>query len=144
MRMTRAAGFAHVELLSRSFTRARLKAYRNWDCSPTLESSPSIEVPAVFNPLTWNREVPTSGRNAFLGMYAKGLPEAVKREYLRLYVGGFGIVPHFVGDSQYPGFKQINAPVPPGLDPVTTTVWIEIGNQRSNEVEVQLVEGPQW
>lgn len=144
VQMVRAAGFARVELLRRESTRAMIKAYRNWELNPSLESSPSIFVSAAFSPVTWNREVPTTGRNAFLGMYAKGLPEEMTRESLRIHVGGFSIGPHFVGDSQYSGYKQINLPVPPGLDPGTTTAWIERGSQRSNETEVQLVEGQEW
>lgn len=144
VQMIRASGFPRVEILRRESTRAAIKACRNWVPNPALEVSPSIFVSTTFNPVTWNHEVPISGRNAFLGMYAKGLPENVTRESLRVHVGSFGIGPHFVGDSQYPCYKQINLPVPPGLDPGTTTVWIETGSQRSNGAEVQLVEGQEW
>lgn len=142
--MIRAAGFPRVELLRRIFSRATFKAHRQWEPNSVLESSASILVPGVFNPVTWNKEVPVSGRNAFLGMYAKGLPADVTRESLRIHVGVFGISPHFVGESQYADYKQIHAPVPPGLEPGSVTVWIETGNQRSNEARLHLVEGKQW
>lgn len=145
VQMIRAARFARVEPLPRKLTRAAaFKAYRNWEPDPELESSPSILVPEIFNPVTWQKEVPVRGRNAFLGMYAKGLPENVSRESLRVHVGSFGIMPYFVGDSEYPECKQINAPVPPGLDPQTATVWLEIDKKKSNETDIELVEGSEW
>ena len=144
IQMVRSAGFARVEVLGRKSSRVLLKAYRCWKPNPQSESTPSLEVSRVFNPISWTPDVPTCGRNAFLGMYVRGLPESVTRESLHLHVGRFGIKPHFIGDSEYPGFKQINAPVPPGLSPGSAAVWLESGNQRSNETEVHIVEGGPW
>ncbi len=142
--MTRASGFARADLLQREETRTLLKAFRNWNGRTPLESPPSLHVPAVFNPVTWERPIPVTGRHAFLGMYARGLPDDVTRDSLRVHAGSFGINPVHVGDSQYPGFKQINTPLPPGLDPGTVPVWIEAGARRSNEAEAELVEGSEW
>ena len=145
MRMVRSSGFAFVELLwgwDEGF--ATVKAHRTWQPNPNLEAVPSIVLTDIFNPVTWKKEIPVTGRHAFVGMYAEGLSDLPHRESVRLHIGPFGIVPHFVGESQYPGCAQINAAVPPGLDPGLAAVWIEVGNRRSNEAHAHLVEGQTW
>jgi tRNA (mo5U34)-methyltransferase len=145
IRMIRSAGFARVELLP-DWDQARITArtHRKWERNPALESSPSITLSEIFNPITWSSDVPLTGRHAFLGMYVKGLGPDITRESVRVHIGEFGIVPHYVGDSQYAGYQQINAPTPPGLDNGTASVWVEAGIQRSNESAVHLVEGSAW
>ena len=142
-RMTRAAGFVRTEQLRRSPARVTLRAWRDWEPAAQ-EPEPSLHISETFNPSTWELAIPLSGRRAFLGIYAKGLPEDSTNETVRIHVGSFGVIPIFVGESEFAGFKQINAAVPPGLEPGTRSVWIEERGRRSNEVPLQLTEGTEW
>jgi len=145
-RMTRAAGFARVELLRREPTRATIRAHRGWDGKPPAVSA-TLRIRELFNAVTIDRAVPNRGRHAFIGILVEGLPATVRRWELRVEVGGFGAHPIYVGPSGDPrneGLTQINIPVPPGLDPgpVGLCLWHE--GHLSQEMELTLVEGTEW
>jgi tRNA (mo5U34)-methyltransferase len=142
-RMTRAAGFVRTEQIRRSPARATIRAWRGWEPA-ALEPEPSLHISETFNPVTWEPPIPASGRRAFLGIYAKGLPEDFTNDTVRIHIGSFGVSPNFVGESEFAGYKQINAPVPLGLEPGTLSLWIEERGRRSNEVQLQLTEGTDW
>jgi tRNA (mo5U34)-methyltransferase len=142
-RMTRAAGFVRTEKFRRAPARVTIRAWRDWEPG-VLEHEPSLHIAEVVNPATWQPEIPISGRRAFLGTYASGLPEDTTVETLRIHVGTFGAIPTFVGGSEFEGLQQINARVPPGLKPGTAILWIEERGRRSNPVEFQLTEGTEW
>jgi uncharacterized protein (TIGR03437 family) len=109
-----------------------------------LESKPSIEISRIFNSVTWESTIPTSGRNAILGFYAQGLSERATLETVRIHVGSYGTLPIYIGDSQFEGHKQINATVPSGLEPGEQSLWIEDHDQRSNQRAFALTEGTEW
>ena len=142
--MVRAAGFIHTEVLKRGGTRLTIKAYRRSPDPVRRNTLPSIYIWRVENAVTLDNCIPVAGRLAFIALYVRDLPENTTRDSIRVFVDGFETKAIFVWNSGHPGFKQINAPVPPGLDPGTATVQIETGTQRSNEIEVQLIEGSQW
>lgn len=91
-RMTRAAGFVRTEQIRRSPASVTIRAWRDWEPAASLEAESSLYIPAVFNPATWEPEIPASGRRAFLGMYAKGLPEDAAYEIVRIHIGRFGVI----------------------------------------------------
>jgi tRNA (mo5U34)-methyltransferase len=142
-RMTRAAGFVRSEPFRRSPARTTIRAWREWE-PESAEAEPSIQISATFNSTTWESAVPMSGRSAFMGLYAKGLPEDTTKQGVRLHIGPFGAEPIYFGESEFEGYKQINAAVPPGLDPGTIGVWLEAQGRRSNEMELQLTPGTPW
>jgi len=142
-RMIRASGFVRSEQLRRSPARVTVRAWRDWEPA-ALEATPSLQISETFNPSTWEPAVPVSGRRAFLGMYAKGLPEDSTKETVRIHLGPFGVIPIFVGESEFPGYKQINAALPPGFEPGTQRLWIEDRERCSNEVPLRLSEGTEW
>jgi tRNA (mo5U34)-methyltransferase len=147
LRMTRAAGFARVEALRPQLSRNVLKAQRRWAHWPQ-QAQPSLHLRAVTNAISFQPASPVSGRHAFLALWVDGLATEVKREHVRVEVGGYGIAPYFAG----PSFKadgtldciQVNVPVPPGLDAGTTNVRVCFEAQTSNEVETQLIPGSEW
>ena len=146
VRMARAAGFAHTEVVHREPARVTIKAYRRW-ADTSLHRSLSLSIRSVFNAVTFDQQVPNRGRHALLGLYVEGLPEGVTPEDLRLEVGGFGINPYSVsstGNSQRPALKQINALLPPGLIPGMVTVRLRYQGRQSNEQEIRVVEGTPW
>jgi tRNA (mo5U34)-methyltransferase len=142
-RMTRAAGFVRSEPFRRSPSRVTIRAWRDWQ-PESAEAEPSIQISTTFNSTTWESAVPVSGRCAFLGLYAKGLPEDATKEAVRLHIGPFGAQPIYLGESEFEGYKQINAAVPPGLEPGTISLWIEATGRRSNQVELRLTAGTTW
>lgn len=142
-RMTRAAGFVRCEQFKRSHARLTVRAWREWQ-PRSLKPEPSIQISEAFNSTTWESAVPVSGRNAFLGLYAKGLPAGATRETVKVHVGPFGAMPIHIGVSEFEGYKQINAAVPPGLDPGAVSLWLEVQGERSNETDLQLTAGAEW
>jgi len=144
--MTRAAGFARVELLRREQTRATLKAFRRWNDKPARISS-KLRVHGVLNATSYDLHFPRRGRRAFIMILVEGLPEIARRWELRVEVGGFGAHPIYLGPSGNPdhaGLLQINVPVPPGLDVGKTNVCVWREGELSNEFEIELTEGSQW
>lgn len=146
VQMTRSAGFARVELLFRTDTRAAVKAYRRWNDKPE-RSSTSLHILDVINPTTFDHHFPLRGRSSGLSIWAEGLPKTARRWEVRVEVGGYGIHPTYVGppgDPQYSSLMQINVPVPPGLNPGNTSLCFWHEGKLSNAFEIQLVEGQKW
>ncbi len=146
MRMTRAAGFAHCELLRREPTRAVIKAHRRWNDLPD-EPSPSLQIVDAINAVTYNKYFPHRGRRAIFALSVEGLPPNAQRLDVHAEIGGFGVVPTYVGPwggKTSTDQLQINLPAPPGLNPGRIMVRLWHHGKRSNEVEIELVEGSQW
>ncbi len=146
VQMVRSAGFARVELLFRSETRAAVKAYRRWNDKPKTVST-TLRILEVISATTFDHNFPRRGRNSGLSIWAEGLPKDAKRWEVRVEVGGFGIHPTYVGppgDPQYSSLTQINAPIPPGLESGKTSVCFWHEGKLSDEFEIELVEGPRW
>ena len=146
VQMTRSAGFARVELLFRSDTRAAIKAYRRWNDKPESVST-SVGILDVINANTFDHTFPRRGRHSGLSIWAEGLPKDARRWEVRVEVGGYGIHPTYVGppgDPQYSSLTQINVPIPSGLDLGNTSVCFWHDGKLSNEFEIQLIEGQRW
>lgn len=144
--MARSAGFARVELLYRTETRAALKAYRKWNDKPE-SVHPGLVIRDVINASTYDHRFPRSGPHSFLSIWVEGLPKTARRWDTRVEVGGFGIHPAYVGppgDPQYSNLTQINAPMPPGLNlgQVLMRVWHD--GKLSNDFAIELIEGSPW
>ena len=145
-RMTRAAGFARIEVLRREPTRATIKAYRRFDDRP-MQISDDLKIRDVFNAVNIDYRFPITGRHAFLAILVEGLPQRARRWEVRVEVGGFGIHPIYTGPSGNPhhaGLIQINVPVPPGLNPGRTSLSIWFEGSLSGEFEIDLSEGSEW
>ncbi len=144
--MTRSAGFARVELLYQSDTRAAVKAYRKWNDKPA-SISPSLIIRDVINATTYDHYFPRQGRQSFLSIWIEGLPRTARRWDVRVEVGGFGIHPAYVGppgDPELSALMQINAPMPPGLELGKAAVQVWHSGELSNAFQIDLVEGAQW
>lgn len=143
--MIRSAGFAHVELLYRTDTRAAIKAFRQWNDKPV--TSPSLVIRDVINATTYDHHFPRRGSRSFISLWVEGLPKLARRWEVRVEIGGLGIHPTYVGppgDPQLSSLTQINAPMPPGLDlgPATVRLWHK--DALSNDFTIELIEGNMW
>lgn len=143
VQMARTAGFVRVEVLRRQDTRVVIKAHRRWDDKP-VEIIPSLKIVDVLNAVNLDHVLPRRGRNAVLALSVAGLPENATRDTVRVEIGGFGARPVYVGKWGDEGNWQINVPVPLGLELGKNIVSVWNGNQRSNDFEIELVEGGQW
>jgi tRNA (mo5U34)-methyltransferase len=147
--MARASGFARVEVLRREPARVTIKAFRRWEQLGD-QISPSLRIRDVTSAVNFDhrlRLIPVSGRHAFLAIWVEGLPADVTRERVRVEVNGYGIHPIFAGQVREPrvkGCAQINAPVPPGLDPGVARLRLSCDRQISDEFEVELSLGSEW
>ncbi|MCW5970430.1 MAG: DUF1698 domain-containing protein [Blastocatellales bacterium] len=146
VKMVRAAGFARAEVIRRQASRAVVRAHRKWE-RREMETAPSLEIRRAVNAVTMEEEIPRRGRRAFIDLSVAGLPLQARRETVEVEVGGFGIGAIYFGQSPDPqraGTTQINAPVPPGLDPGITDVVVRFGEKRSNEFPVRIVDAGEW
>lgn len=146
VQMTRSAGFARVQLLYRTDTRAAIKAFRRWDNKPQTVS-PSLRILDVINASTFDHSFPRSGRKSFLSIWVEGLPQTARRWDVRVEVGGLGIHPTYVGppgDPQFSHLTQINSPIPPGLETGKTTLCLWHDGELSSEFEIELLAGTKW
>jgi len=144
--MARSAGFARVELLYQTDTRAALKAYRQWNDKPD-NASPTLLIRDCINAATYDHRFPRQGRQSFLSIWVEGLPRTARRWEVRVEVGGFGIHPVYVGPPGDPALStlmQINSPMPPGLEPGKSAVRIWHAGKLSNDFEIELIEGNRW
>ncbi len=144
--MTRSAGFARVELLYRTDTRAALKAFRTWSDKP-VQPHPELVIRDVINASTYDHRFSRSGQHSFLFIWVEGLPKTARRWDTRVEIGGFGIHPTYVGppgDPQYAYLTQINVPMPPGLELGQSLVQVWHGRSLSNTFSIELIEGGQW
>jgi tRNA (mo5U34)-methyltransferase len=147
--MLRAAGFARVEPLRQTGTRATVKAYRYWE-QAEVEPTPSLHIVDVVNAITFRHELPFQGRNAMIAISVEGLPPGATRDDVQVEVRAprrrFGVNPYHVapwGDPEK-GHVQVNVPVPPGLEAESVSISVSYRGQISNRFEVKLSEGGRW
>lgn len=146
VQMARSAGFARLELLYRTDTRAAIKAYRRWNDKP-VTVSPSLRILDVINAVTFDHHFPRRGRSSGISIWVEGLPNTARRWNVRVEIGNFGIHPTYVGppgDPQYSSLTQINAPIPPGLELNKTSLCFWHDGKLSSEFEIELTEGSRW
>lgn len=144
--MARSAGFARVELLYRTDTRAAIKAFRRWNDKPETVS-PALRIRDVINASTYDHHLPRSGRKSFLSIWVEGLSRTARRWDVRVEVGDFGIHPSYVGppgDPQFSSLMQINSPMPPGLGLGKTCLRIWHDGKLSDDFEIELSDGSRW
>ncbi len=142
-RMARAAGFAWTETLNQEPTRVVFKAGRRWPAA-RLEAKPSLRILNIVNAVTGKPAFTCSGAYAFLSAFVEGLPPEATRDTVRVELEGFGIVPAVVVHvpaPDGPGYTQVNAAVPPGLEPGPARLRVLFGERCSPEATIRLVEG---
>ncbi len=145
-KMARSAGFARVELLYQTETRAAIKAHRKWNDDAD-DAIPSLCIRDVINASTFDRHFPRCGRNSFISIWMEGLPPIARRWDVRVEIGGFGIHPTYVGppgDPQYSHLRQVNSPLPPGLNLGKNAVRVQYGKEISNDFAIEIVEAGRW
>ena len=146
VQMARSGGFVRTEVLRREPTRAAIKAYRHYEKTPSA-AAPSLQIREVINACTVDHRYPITGRHAYLAAIVEGMPQEVKRQQVRVSLGGFDTFAVYVGPSgnpQHAGWTQITAPVPPGLEAGRATLRISYEDRISPELVLDLTEGSEW
>jgi tRNA (mo5U34)-methyltransferase len=96
IKMIRAAGFVRTEIARSEMSSAAVKAYRRLIDLKT-QLSPSIRILDVTNACTFERHYPRRGRQAYLAIWAEGLPDEATRENVVAVVGDYESLPYYVG-----------------------------------------------
>jgi len=115
--------------------------------SPPRAALPSLRPCDVINAVTHDHHFPRRGPHAFVSLLLEEMPAEVTRHTLRAEIGGFGINPVYVGPSdipRYAGCAKISVPMPPGLDVGSTMLRLWHEGRRWIEVEISLIDGPEW
>jgi len=112
MAMCRSAGFARVELLYAGGNHAAVACHRHWE-PPPADAKPAPELLAVHNARGFGINF-TGRREEFVCCWFEADAAAIRREDLRLEVGGFGSPAIFVRREEGRRW-QANFLAPPGL-----------------------------
>ncbi len=110
--LCRAAGFARVELLHIVGSHALVACHRHWE-PPPADAKPAPELLAVCKNRTFGINLDGKRDEQLVCWFNSDTP-AIRREDLRLEVGGFGSPALFVRREQGPRW-QANFLAPPGL-----------------------------
>src|SRR5262245_59584655 len=142
--LIRSAGFARSENLRSEPTRAVVKAYRQWDRTPS-ETIQTMRIKDVINAVTLGRHFPRRGRQAYLIIRVEGLPANATRHNVQAQIGHLGITPYYVGSEvvsdDFPDTAEVRIPIPPGLLAGTNSVKVFFENQMSSEFEIDITDG---
>jgi tRNA (mo5U34)-methyltransferase len=111
--MSRAAGFARVEVLETGNNRAALACYRRWGWFAG-ESGGKTKLRAVTNTIRRGINF-RSGGDEYLTWSFEFAGDALHRDEVRLEVGGFG-VPAIYVSALGGGLRSANTRLPPGMD----------------------------
>ena len=144
LKMIRAAGFAHCEILRREKTRATIKACRRWPHVPH-EATPSLTLTHVVNAVKYDQIFPRRGRHAGLAIGVKGLPPDAPRLDIRVEVGGYGVTPIYAGPwggTNDLSTHQLNVIVPPGLPAGRAPLRVWHADKISGVLEIELIDTP--
>jgi tRNA (mo5U34)-methyltransferase len=115
--MCRAAGFARVELMYAAGFTAGVACFRKWESAPDpATGKPAPEITGLMNNRRLGFNFSSWKEEEYLAIWFQARRDVVKREDLRLEVGGFGVPALFVA-VQGEGTWQANFRLPPGLDP---------------------------
>ncbi len=132
MALCRAAGFARVELMYAGGFTAGVACFRRWEPEPAEPAEAAPELTGVMN----NRQFGInfwSRREEYIACWFRAPRAEVKREDLRLEVGGYG-VPGLCVYPQGNGIWQANFRLPPGLAPGWHKLRLRFAHSRfSNE-----------
>lgn len=140
--LTRSAGFVRPEVLQQHVSRSVVKAYRHWD-QAVIEPVSSLRIREISNAIHFQPFVPQTGRHAYVAIWVEGLPTTVKREQLRVEIGGYGIAPYYAGSAKEQ-WIQINAPLPPGLPIGEASAQVSFEGHTSNQAAINVIAGTTW
>jgi tRNA (mo5U34)-methyltransferase len=111
--MSRAAGFARVELLRATGSNAMLACHRKWEAPPDAPRAAAPELLGAMNTRSLGINFSTRAEE-YVSCWFRAQREIVRREDLRLEVGGFG-VPGLYTRREPDGTWFANFRLPPGL-----------------------------
>jgi tRNA (mo5U34)-methyltransferase len=124
--MCRSAGFPRVELLSVTDSHALVACFRRWEPPPATSSKPAPELLAAQN--SRGLGVNFQGkRDEYICCWFNSDASAIRREDLRLEVGGFGSPALFVRREEGRRW-QANFLAPPGLAPGWNPVRLRLAD----------------
>jgi tRNA (mo5U34)-methyltransferase len=139
--LCRSAGFARVEHLGTKDLHAQVACYRTWEPPPEHPSSPAPVLVAATNtrPGDWGINF-DSRSEEFLNCWFASTDEDLRREDLRVEIGGFGV--HAVWLERKGQELQASFLLPPGLTPGWHNVRLRTTRSLFSEVSRIAVDIP--
>ncbi len=125
MALCRSAGFARVDLLRASGNHAVVACHRHWE-PPPAAANPAPELLSAYNSRGFGINF-EGRRDEYLSCWFLSPAAAIRREDLRLEVGGFGSPALFVQREEGTRW-QADFLAPPGLAPGWNTVRLRLAD----------------
>jgi len=125
MALCRSAGFARVDLLQAAGNHALVACHRHWEPPPT-PAKAAPELVTAYNSRGFGINF-HGRRDEYLSCWFRSAASAIRREDLRLEVGGFGSPVLFVRREEGTRW-QANFLAPPGLAPGWNTVRLRLAD----------------
>lgn len=105
-------------------------------CAPT----GAFEIVGVYDGRTWERNQVRTGLGSCVSAWVAGLPDGIQRTEVSFRLNGTDVPAIFVAPvNDEKGTKQINAMVPPGLDPGDYQLTVRCGDEESRVAQIELL-----
>lgn len=101
--------------------------------------SNAVEIAGVTDGKTFEPNRARVGVESCISVWARGLPDGIKKADLSLRLDGTDLPAVYVSDTDERGFKQVNAMLPPGLERGEYLITVNFPGGESRATPVQLV-----
>ena len=102
-------------------------------------TAPSLAIASVCDAVTWEA-FRLSRNNAFLSVWARGLPKNADLNNVRIYLGGRRQTTTFVGTSSADGVSQVNARLNPRTPTGVLPLILRFGETEAAAVDVEVLD----
>lgn len=100
---------------------------------------PQIEIASLTDGKTWECDKVHGGADSWVTVWVKGLPDGADRVNTLVRIDGSDIAPHYISGPDEQGLRQINTPLPYGLQPRKYRLEVRVGGVHSQTVAFDLV-----
>jgi len=108
---------------------------------PTGCPARDICIALVTDGTTWERSRVRVGESSSVSLWVAGLPEGALVADLRVRLNGSDLPATFLSAPNSEGTRQVNALLPPGLNPGTASISLVLREEETAQVEVELFRG---
>jgi uncharacterized protein (TIGR03437 family) len=100
-----------------------------------------LRIHSVTDGRTFEESRVRAGEDACMSMWAAGLPEPAAAERVSLRLDGTDLPATWVSPADAAGLRQINALLPPGIQPGQVKVALALDGAETGAVDVELMGG---
>jgi hypothetical protein len=103
-------------------------------------TSEELRVAGVTDGKTWEPGRIRVGADSCLSLWARGIPDGCDLKLLAVILNGERYPAVFLSETDPEGYKQVNAMLPPGLQPGMAKLRLECSGSTTAAVDVELIE----